>query len=341
MDFFGLDIGSHSLKIAQVERKKEAFRLLAFGSVMAPQRGLLSEAEADLTALAGAIKKLHREAKIRTKNVATALPEDKVFSKLLSFPKMAEKELKSAIKWEAEQYVPIPLEEVILDHQIIGETKENNEGKVEILIVAAPKNLVEKTLRILRMAGFTPVSLESEIMALSRSLTTVASAPTLLVDLGARATDMAIVEKGKVIFTRSIPTGGEALTRAVASSLNLKSSQAEEYKKAYGANPALLEGKILGAIGPIFNSLIVELEKALQFFGSKRNQKIERIILAGGSSVMPELVVSLAQHLNLEVQIGDPFARLEKGQEAIVQKIPPGLIPTYATAIGLALKKIS
>lgn len=251
MNFFGLDIGSHSLKIAQVEKNKDKPRLIAFGFAEAPPRGLLSEAETDLTALAEAIKRLHQEARIDTKNVASALPEDQVFTKVVTFPKLSDEELGSAIKWEAEQYVPIPLDEVNLDYQIVGKAKEGVAEKIEVLLVAAPKRLIEKVLQVLRVAGFNPVALETEILALARSLITPDSETSLLVDLGARATDIAIVENGQVVLTRSIPTAGEALTRAVASGLDLEPSQAEEYKKAYGVDPKKLEGKIRGVIGPV------------------------------------------------------------------------------------------
>lgn len=340
MIFFGLDIGSHSLKIAQVEKKGDKARLVAFGSAPAPARGLLSEAESDLTALAETVKKLHRETKITTKNVASTLPEDKVFTKVVTFPKLSEEELKSAIKWEAEQYVPIPLEEVSLDYQIVGEVKEGVVEKIEVLLVAAPKKLVEKLLKVLKVAGLKPAALETEVLALARSLITPDSETILLVDLGARATDLAIVEAGQVVFTRSIPTAGEALTRAVASGLGIEPSQAEEYKKAYGVDPEKLEGKVKGAIGPVLEAVVKEMEKAIQFYRSAKRKQVKRVILAGGTAGLPEVVSLLAQKLSLEIQVGDPFARLEKDTE-ILAKIPAGMAPSYATAIGLALKDVS
>ena len=339
MNFFGLDIGSHSLKIAQVEKGKDKARLIAFGSAPAPPRGLLSEAEADLTALAEAIKKLHQEAKITTRNVAVALPEDKVFTKIVTFPKLSEEELKSAIKWEAEQYIPIPLDEIALDYQIVGETKVGVAEKIEVLLVAAPKRLIEKVLKVLRVAGLTPVALETEIIALARSLIAPDSEANLLVDLGARATDMAIVEAGRVVFTRSIPTAGEALTRAVAFGLDLEPSQAEEYKKAYGVDPKRLEGKVRGAIGPVLEVVVKEMEKAIQFYQSAKKKQVKRVILAGGTAGLPEVVSLLAKKLSLEIQVGDPFARLEKDKE-ILAKISAGVAPFYAAAIGLALKDV-
>lgn len=339
MVFFGLDIGSHNLKIAQVQKSGDKARLIAFGSAPAPPRGLLSEAETDLTALAEVIKKLHQEAKIGTRKVAATLPEDKVFTKVVTFPKLSEEELKSAMKWEAEQYVPVPLEEITLDYQIVGQIKEGAMEKMEVLLVAAPKRLMEKLLKVLRVAGLTPVALETEILALARSLLVPDSEANLLVDLGARATDMAIIEAGQVVLTRSIPTAGEALTRAVASELNLEASQAEEYKKTYGADPKRLEGKVREAIGPVLEAVVKEMEKAIKFYQSTKKKQVKRVILAGGTAGLPDVVSLLAQKLSVEIQVGDPFVRLEKDEE-ILAKIPAGEAHLYAPAIGLALKNI-
>lgn len=339
MDFFGLDIGSHILKIAQVAKEGQRARLVAFGSAPAPAKGLLSEAESDLTALAEAIKKLHQEVGIGVKNVATALPEDKVFTTVITLPKLSEKELMSAVKWEAEQYVPLPLEEVSLDHQIVGQIKEKGTEKIEVFLVAAPKKLIEKTLRVLKAADLKPVALETEILALARGLVPPDSQTTLLVDLGAKATDLAIVAKGQVVFTRSIPTGGEALTRAIAIALNLDPSQAEAYKKAYGADPKRLEGKVREAIGPVIEAIVKEMEKAVSFYQTSKQQLIKQAILAGGTAALPEVISLLAEKLGLEIQVADPFARLEKDKE-VLAKLPSGAASLYATAIGLALKEI-
>lgn len=339
MEFFGLDIGSYSLKLAQVEKDGKKNYLKAFGAAQSPSRGLMSEAESDLTQLSEAIKKLYQASGISTKNVAVALPEDKAFSKVVSFPRLTDKELQTAIKWEAEQFIPVPLEEVSLDYQLMGSRKEGVKEKMEVFLVAAPKRLIEKIMRILSAVGLTPVALETEILSLARSLVLPDGETSLLIDLGARATDMAIVEGGQVVFTRSIGIAGEALTRAVATRLNLDPNQAEEYKKAYGADPAKLEGRISTAIGPILETIIKEVEKSIQFYFSTRQKQISRVILAGGTAGLPEVVNLLAKKLNMEIQVGDPQVRLAPSPNKEIS-LPRETAPAFATAIGLALKSI-
>ncbi len=343
MKFFGLDIGSHALKVAQVEKSGDKYKLVALGVSPTPPGGIVSEAASDLTYLSEAIKKLRNEAKIGTNQVAVALPEDKVFSRVVEMPPMKPDELDSAINWEAEQYVPLPLSEVSLDYQIVslpGKEKGKDE-KMDVFLVAAPKRLIEKYIRVLEGAKLRPVSLETEIIAIARSVSPPDSAPTLVVDLGARATDMAIVDRGQIVFTRSIGTAGEALTRALAAELKMAPAQAEEYKKAYGVDPGQLEGKVESAIGPIVEVVVREMEKALEFYRSKHAEApVNRTVLTGGTSGLPEVVSLIAQKLGIEVQLADPFTRLIKENE-IIARLPEGAAALYAIAMGLALKEIS
>lgn len=337
MDFFGLDIGSHTLKAIKLARRADKFQLLAFGVAPSNSRGLISEAEADMTVLAESIKKLCQESGIKTKNVVTALPQDQVFTRIITLPNLSENELSSALKWEAEQYVPIPLEEVTLAHQVVGQIKEDGKAKMEVLLVAAPNRLIEKTVEILRVAGLRTVGLETEMTAIARSLVSTDSESIMIVDLGAMATDFAIVEGGKVVFVHSLATGGEALTRAVSFELGLDSNQAEAYKKAYGVDPEKLEGKVGGAITPVLGVVVKEMEKALQFY-NLRQKTVGRIVITGGSSALPEIATVLAKKLNIEIQIGNSFSKVI--QDSVMQKVPTADFPLYSAAVGLAMKEI-
>lgn len=339
MEFFGLDIGSYNLKVVQLVKSGKQYRLVAFGSGPSTRKGLASEADADLTALAGAIKKLHQEAKISTKNVTTALPQDQVFTRTVNLPPLSEEELRSAIKWEAEQYVPIPLEEANIAHQIVGQIKVDTQQKTQVLIVAAPKRLVDKALKVLKTAGLNCVGLETEIVAMARSLVPPGEDIALVIDLGAKATDMAVVENGLVVFSRSIATAGEALTRAVASGLGLDPTQAEAYKKAYGADPQKLEGKVRQAIGPVLDVVVKEIEKTVEYYRSETKKTVKRVILSGGTAGLPEVVSLMASKLSLEIQIGDPFMQVAM-EEALKKQFSQTQAPFYTVAVGLAMKSI-
>jgi type IV pilus assembly protein PilM len=339
MDYFGLDLGSRMLKLVQFRRQNTGYELVAFGLAPTPGKGLLSDAEEDLTNLAVAIKSLCRDARVKGNNVVTAVPQNQSFNQLITLPKISDQELESALKWEAEQYVPLPLEEVTLAYEVVSEVSLDGKPSLEVTLVAVPNRLVDKTLKVLKMANLNPVSLETEIFSLARSLVSPDEPAVVLVDFGVNSTDVAVIEHGHPLVIRSLPIGGDSLTKAIARALEMEESQAETYKKAYGVDQTKLEGKIKAALDPIISLLLEEIEKTLTFYSSRsQTQKINRVILTGGTSALPEISSHLTQRLNLEIQLGDPFAQI-KGKEKITQKVG-GDVSFLAVAVGLAMKEI-
>lgn len=341
--FFGLDIGTSSIKVVQLVKDGKLNKLAAIGSATTPLRGLASESELDHRTMAEIIKKLVQDSKITSDSVVTALPEAQVFTRVIEMPALSDQEVASAIKWEAEQYIPLPLSEVTLDYQILHMPKEKTpEAKMDVLLVASPTILINKYLRVLEMAELSPLALETEIIAISRTLVgNVSNSPTtILINIGASTTDIAIVQEGLIIFTRSIATGGTALTRAIATELGLEMTQAEEYKKSYGLDKSRLQGKIVLALKPIFDVIVNEIKRALNFYSSRwPSMPIKRVVLTGGTARLPGIVIYLAESLGLEVQICDPWFSITKDER--IAQILTEEAPTYAAAVGLALKNLS
>lgn len=339
MNHFGIDIGSTTLKIVEVKKEGEKFRIVAAGLSPTPQPGLNSEAEKDIVAVAGAIKKLHQDARISIKNAAIALPESQIFCRVIDFPPMEQNELAQAVPWHAEQFVPLPLEQVNLDWQIVSRgVNEKKEEKIKVLLVAAPLTVIQKYVRFVEMAGFKIAAVETEIIASARALISKESPPTLLVDFGAKTTDVAVINKGAVVLGRSIPTAGEAFTRAIATSLSLTPAQAEEYKITYGLGETQLEGKVKKALIPVFEIVVGEVKKVLNFWRQNEKETISRVILAGGSANLPSAAPFFTEALGMEVQIGDPFVKLVP-DERILGSLRPNA-PLFVIAVGLAEKEI-
>jgi len=332
----GLDIGSTSIKIVYVGRQGGSVHLLSAGVVRAPALGMLSDSETDLVVIATTIKKLMADTKISGKEVAVALPESEVVTRVIEMPNLSDQELSSAIEWEAEQYIPMPLSESSLSHEVI-ERKEG--GNMKVLVVASTKKLVEKYLKVCEMAKIKVTAVDTELIALSRSLIGQGPGSTVLVDMGARSTDIAIVSGGRVLFARSLATAGEALTRAVALGLSMELNQAEEYKKTYGLDQSKLEAKVRGAMMPVFEVIVGEVKKAIEFYKSQSpSESIKSIVLGGGTAGLSGLVSELASKLGVEVAIGDPFASMIKDE--MVAKALAGYAPLYGVAAGLALRDI-
>lgn len=337
MEITGLDLGLSQIKY--VTLKKETKELLSYGSNSNPGVSLDSEAPADIDNYAKFLRGFLETQNVPTNLVSVGLPESKVFNSIITVPKMSEKELKGAVSFEAEQYLPLPLKDLIYDYKVIGESVDGS--KQEVLLVASPKATINKYSQIITKANLTLVGLEPETTALARSVVDDAPSPmaSLLVSLGAASTDLAIVYDGVVRFTRSIGTGGKALTRALCQDLGFEPSQAEEYKKTYGLDETQLEGKIAKSLKPVFELILDEIKRALAYYQTHetRNPALKRLVLCGGTSSLPGALVYLAAALNLEAQLANPWLKVKnKGNFSIKELEEIG--PVFSVAVGLALK---
>lgn len=337
---FGLDIGTTAIKVAWVNRDKNVTSYAASLSVPTPATGMQSESPFDHQEMAQVINKLVIDAKITTNNVNIALPENHAFTKVVEMPLLSDKELSSAIYWEAEQYIPVPLDTVNLAWSKLQPLKGTlSEERMQVLLVAAPKDLIKRYQTILDLAGLTIVSVETEILSVIRSLVPVNNAPTsLIANIGAMSTTLGIVQNGIIVFNYSVPLGGIALTRAIASDFGLQLPQAEEHKRVYGLSDKNLGGKVAKAIEPILTALLSEVKKAMTYYAEKyKNESpITQILLTGGGSNLPGLSVYFAQNLGIEAVIANPWNMLN------IQGVPEAiqsLGPEYAVAVGLALKE--
>lgn len=334
----GIDIGSHSIKVVELARDTKEIKLLAAGSIATPPGALGSKSSTEQEAVALALKKLLKDIGATTRGANIALPESQVFTRVIDVPQLSSRELASAIQWEAEQYIPLPLDQVNLDFTILRDSKQTGKPTMEALLVAAPKVLIDKYLTLLELAEITPVGVETEIIAASRALvrTTGALKTVLVASLGAQTTDLAILQDGVLAFTRSISSGGEALSRALAQRLEFDISQAEEYKKTYGLETNKLEGKIVAAVKPIMDTIIGEMKRAIAFYVERYpNRRIEAIVLSGGTAKVPGMVVYIAQEMNIETQLANPWVGITRESRFVV--LDPQA-PVFSVAVGLALR---
>lgn len=333
----GLDIGSKTVKIVELAHEGKAFKLRGSGVVGYSGKPIERiEDPKELTALSEAIRKLHKEAKISSKEVIIALPEPQVFTRTIKFPLLTDQEIAAAVKWEAEQYIPIPVSEAVIQHQVLERREKSTPPEVIVLLIAAPRKLVEKYIKVVQMARLVVTAVETELMSLVRALAP-ADKVVLLADFGARSTDLAIAKNGLLSFSRSIPTAGEAFTRAVAQSLGVEYQQAEQYKKTYGLSGKQLEGKVRGALDPVVRMVTDEIKKAIHFYQTEEKGEIPvSVILSGGTAGMPEVISALTKLLGLEVVIGNAFGKVSVEPQAAKSLAP--YAPLYAIAVGLALR---
>lgn len=334
----GLDIGSISIKAVVLSHRGKQPKLLSYGSVATPNPGMVSDADTDLEVVSKTIKSLLSSLNSPASSLMIALPESKTFTRVIDdLPFLTDDELASSVKYSAEEFVPLPTDQVNLYWQVIDRSKQHNHTLV--FVVASPKNVVNKYLKVLEKIGVKPVALETELIALTRSV--IGPNPyaptTLIIQMGGASTDFAVVSKGVILLTRSIATGGISLTRALAQYLNFELTQAEEYKKVYGILSDQLEGKIYQVLKPLIDLMISEANRVVQSFHAKYPENpVKRVVLAGSAAKLPGLVVYFANSLGLETQEADPWYFVEK--DPSLQTKLAATAPDFAVAVGLALR---
>lgn len=336
---FGLDIGATSLKLVWLDKQREGFLLKSALISPIPSKGMLSESPLDEEDMAQVLRKAADTAGVNTKKVNIALPENQVYTKVLEMPVLSDREIASAIYWEAEQYIPVPLTNIKLVWNVLKRPeKPGPEEKMQVLMVGAPSMLIAKYQKIISMAGLEINSMETEILATLRSLVLDENFPTsLVVNIGAISTSFAIVRKGIMVFTYSMSVGGAAINRAIATDFNLSPQQAEEYKRVYGVSGKSLGGKIGKSTEPILNAILTEIKKSIAYYGQKYkdDNSIRQIILSGGTAKLPGIEIFFASNSGIETAIANPWKILSS------QQIPREILQNssdYPIAVGLAMR---
>ena len=335
-NYFGLDIGSSSIKATQASLMgTKAYMVESCGLVVNPA-GSVDFANPVVTEkIAKAIKELLSEAKIHEKRVVVSVAENRVYSRILLMPMMSEAELSSAIKWEAEQFVPVPVSEVELDFSIIQENVGgNDEKKMLVYLVAAPKKYLQSMVDFITGIGLEPIAVESEMVAVSRSLTFGATLGTsLILHVGAMSSVLAIVDGAALTFSYVAEAGGVSMTRALSQALALPLPQAEEYKRTYGLDAKQLEGKVRAGLLIILEGIVNEARKAMEYHLTSRKTRVTRIVLSGGGAYLPDFGSYLSEVFGgIEVVLADPFATAKAGRGVTI----PRERAVYSVSIGLA-----
>lgn len=344
---FGFDIGGTTMKVVWLSSEKEGYTVLAAKTEPTPPKGMLSDSPLEQQQMAEAIKKLVAEAKVTTPYVHVALPESQVYTRAVEMPMLSDRELTSAIYWEAEQHIPIPLKETTIDWQVLRRSQQQEGGgKMEVLLVGAPTTLVDKYEKIFTLAGLSIVSIETEILSTIRPLiftppqSGASNTPfptSIVVNIGAASTPFAILKDETIVFTYSVPTGGLAINRAIAADFGFSLSQAEEYKKTYGVAKTPTGGRIGQTTTLVLASIMNEIKKAIAFYTEKHKGEdlVRQIVLSGGTAKLPGIDAFFAQQVGIETVIANPWKVI------VNQEVPAELqeaAPEYTIAVGLALK---
>ncbi len=355
--YLGVDIGAGSVKVVECRNDRKRARLSTYGfaEMETGSTNPTSNLGSDLDGIAATLKEVCGRAKVESKRAVTSLPIAAVFSSIISLPIMPKKELPAAVQWEAKKLVPLPIEEMILDWKLLTSDEDLKKdasakggsasgGKaIRVLLTGAPKGLVQQYLTVFKRAGLELASLETEAFALIRSLVGGDPSVILILDIGFARTSMVIVDAATPMLSRSVDVGGKDFSRALAETMGTDASTAEQFKLDLAVMPNAGAGGGLPAILPrTLAPVIQEVRYGVNLYLSQeehRGRVVEKVILAGGSALLPGLTDILARELSLRVFVGDPWARV---------MYPPDLRPAldtigprFAVAVGLAMREIT
>ncbi len=366
---FGLDISDLSLKIVSFEKKRGKLKLSSFGEKEVKPGIIIGGLVTKESELAENIIKAVESVKgrkIKTKYVVVSLPEEKAFFQVIQVPVMEKEDLKSAIIYEAENYIPMPVEKVYLDFQVIP-SKENSKC-LNVLISAIPKNTVDSYLTSLKLAGLKPIALEVESLAIARSLIKDEPTiePTLIIDLGATRTSFIIFSNHSLRFTSSISVSSIDFTKIIAKSLEIGVAEAERLKIKYGLEKGVKlnnessasvkfkketkvgkeRNKIFEALIPALVDLTQQIKKHLRYYQSHTSRPqagfeekgVSKILLCGGGSSLKGLPELLSQELKIPVELGNPWANISLKEKRGKSNLSLENPLRYTTAIGLGIR---
>jgi type IV pilus assembly protein PilM len=306
--FFGLDIGTTSIRLVELRGSGPIRTLVKYAYVPIDSKIVLSDAKSDQQRLGQAITELLNRAHMSTRNVAVGIPSQKVFTTLADFDALPLDELAKSIKYQADSLIPTPLEESKLDWQLLGDSPKE-QGKVEVLLSSVPNSFIEQRLDLLEGLGLNVIAFEPDNLAMARALLPRdVTVPQMVIDVGHKSADLVITMNGEPRLTRAIPTGIEAIIRAAAQNLNIDDKQAQQFVFKFGLSKDKLEGQIYQAILSTVELLMSEIEKSIKFFQSRYgNVQIERIIVTGGASALPEFPLYVANKFSMNVEIGNSW----------------------------------
>ncbi len=336
----GLDIGSSLIKAVELKELKTGYELQFFDTYPLPHDVIVDGAIMDSIRLSETLKEFINKKKIKTKDIAIALAgHSSVMVKRIAIPEMTEEELSESIRFEAEQYIPFPIDEVNIDFQILGPRPEA--GQMDVAIVAAKKDVVNEYVTVLKETGLNPVVVDVAAFALSNmyelNYEIEPNRVVALFNIGASTMNMCVVVGGLPVLARDSSVGTNMITEALQREFHLSYEDAELLKKGVSlqtvsvedAEPVIMSGA---------EEILIEVARSIDYYRTQGGEEVHEIILSGGASLIKNFNQALSERIGIEVRTAEPFRNIK-----IPKKFDPLLIdeigPVAAVAVGLAIRR--
>ena len=341
---FGLDIGSSSIKIAQLTETKSGFKLEKFGLKPIASELIVDGTIMDQGGVVDSLRELLEEQNMKTKDVAISVSGHSVIVKKISMPIMTEDELEESIKWEAEQYIPFDVDDVNLDFHILGEA-EGPEGQdqMNVLLVAAKKDKLNEYTSLAAEVGLNVVIVDVDAFAIENmhgmNYDFRPGEMTALVNIGASVMNINILKDEKSTFTRDISVGGNRYAEIIQRELNLGYEDAEKAKRLESVE-GLNEDSVIALVNTVNAEIASEISRSIDYFKTTTTyENIDKVVLCGGGAKINGLPSLLSERIATPVEIADPFSKINVDSKIFDLSYIRDVGPLASVVIGLALRK--
>ncbi len=338
----GLDIGSRTIKLCEVLEKKELRTLSKLGMVNLPQGAIVEGRIKQPEVVANAIKAMVKDLKVKEQNVATSIAGYCVMIEKIVVAKMSEEELSNSIQYEAEQYIPFDVADVNIDFHILGD-HEANPNQMNVMLVAAKKEVINEYIDVLEMADLNPCVIDVDVFALEKVFEDSyiqEEKNVALVDVGANKLNVNIVKNNASDFTRDVAVGGEEITREIAAHLNCSFEEAEEIKLGKAAG-RMAQEDLQAIMSSFISKWCGEIRQVIDFYYSTYpDNEIGKILLSGGATQTPGFVEHLTVETSINVEMFDPFRALTIKEKEHDPDYLSRIAPQAAICIGLATRRV-
>jgi type IV pilus assembly protein PilM len=350
--FLGVDIGTTGIRIAQLGMQEKTITLENYASIETKDyleilgKGKnLNNIRISDDKIAKDLGSIIEKAGITSKDIIMSIPISSAFSSILTLPDIPRDELAKAVQFEARQYIPISLSEVVFDWSIIGKESESDQyfgskqvKKVKALLVAIPKETTGKYMNIAKLLNLNLNALETESFSLARSLAGKKEGIFTIVDIGNKTTSVTVVENGSVMGSHSIlGAGGEEMTRIISHGFSVDYNRAEKLKidNCFNSNKQSKE-KICEMILPVSGIIVSEIKKINEAYFRVNKKNVQKIIFTGGAASFSGWINYFSKEIDLPAEIGNPWSNIAYDQ--ILDKKLKDIAPFFGIAVGLALR---
>ncbi len=339
---FGLDVGSSAVKLVQLEEGSKGLALETFAMVELPPDAIGEGMIKDPPVVVDAIKEVVGKARVKTKDAVLSVSGRELIMKKIQLPKVTAKELDDAIMLEAEHHINLPIDDVYLDHQIVGQSAGQG-GTMDVMLVAVKKTKINEYVAVVEEAGLTPVVVDVDAFALQNqyemnSPETTAEA-VALIDIGASIMKTNVVRRGFSIFARDIAFGGNNYTRAISQRLNIPFDRAEAAKK--GEHVAGVQwDDLVPSLEAVSRELSLEIQRTFDYFASTaESERISRIVLSGGCAKLSGVDEFLSSSWGIPVEVVKPFQNVQFDPNRFPADDLYAAGPLLAVAVGLGMRR--